>query len=89
MTAFDRYHYLGETDPSKPPAVLTVTYQCGHYATFATRSNIEGDCQAPGMCPKCAIPTTVKRPDLFGNVTDTHQTETELNGFRASQGALL
>ena len=32
---------------------------------------------------------TIKRPDLWGNVTATHQTEAELNGFRASQGALL
>jgi len=32
---------------------------------------------------------TIKRADLWGNVTDTHQTETELNGHRASQGALL
>ena len=32
---------------------------------------------------------TIKRADLWGNVTDTHQTEAELNGFRATQGALL
>lgn len=32
---------------------------------------------------------TVKRPDLFGGLHDTYQTETELNGWKASQGALL
>lgn len=32
---------------------------------------------------------TVKRPDLFGHVHDTYATETELNGFRPTQGALI
>ena len=32
---------------------------------------------------------TIKRADLWGNVIDTFATETELNGWRASQGALL
>lgn len=32
---------------------------------------------------------TVKRIDLDGNVTDTFQTESELNGWRASQGRLM
>ncbi len=32
---------------------------------------------------------TVKRVDIFGTVTDTYQTEAELNGIRASQGALF
>lgn len=35
-----------------------------------------------------AEPETVKRVDLEGNVTDTFQTEGELNGFRQTQGAL-
>jgi len=33
--------------------------------------------------------TTVKRPDLFGIVHDTHATETELNGWRETQAPLL
>ncbi|OGT54339.1 MAG: hypothetical protein A3E01_15350 [Gammaproteobacteria bacterium RIFCSPHIGHO2_12_FULL_63_22] len=33
-------------------------------------------------------PATVKRADLFGNVTDTYATEAELNGIRQSQGQL-
>lgn len=32
---------------------------------------------------------TVKRATLFDGVTDTYQTESELNGYRPSQGALL
>lgn len=32
---------------------------------------------------------TVKRASLWDGVQDTHQTEAELNGFRATQGALL
>lgn len=32
---------------------------------------------------------TVKRPDLFGNVTDTYATEAELNGWKPSQGKLI
>ena len=32
---------------------------------------------------------TVTKPDLFGNVHDTFQTEAELNGFSPSQGPLL
>jgi hypothetical protein len=32
---------------------------------------------------------TVKRPDLWGAVNDTFQTEAELNGIRDSQGRLL
>ena len=31
---------------------------------------------------------TVKRADLFGNVSDTYQTEAELNGIRQTQGGL-
>ena len=43
----------------------------------------------PMESPYHEVTATVKRADLWGNVTDTHQTEAELNGFRASQGALL
>ncbi len=32
---------------------------------------------------------TVKRVDLFGVVTDTYQTERELNGWRETQGKLI
>jgi hypothetical protein len=32
---------------------------------------------------------TVQRAALFGNVTDTHQTESELNGWKPRQGVLL
>lgn len=40
--------------------------------------------------PLCPIePASVKRPDLFGNVNDTYQTEAELNGWRQKQGSLL
>ncbi len=34
-------------------------------------------------------PATVQRVDLFGNMTDTFQTEAELNGHKASQGRLI
>lgn len=34
-------------------------------------------------------PETVKRATLWGDVHDTHQTETELNGWRERQGRLL
>lgn len=34
-------------------------------------------------------PATVKRADLFGAVTDTYQTEGELNGWRATQARLF
>jgi hypothetical protein len=43
-------------------------------------------------CDPNNVPTgvpTVKRADLFGNVVDTHKTEAELNGFRATQGKLV
>lgn len=36
----------------------------------------------------CGKPT-VKRLDIFGQVHDTYQTESELNGWRPSQGRLL
>ena len=39
--------------------------------------------------PAAERQATVKKPDLFGRVTDTFQTEAELNGFRQSQGRLL
>ena len=42
-----------------------------------------------GVKDRLEAAMTIKRPDLWGNVTGTHQTEAELNGFRASQGALL
>lgn len=35
------------------------------------------------------VESTVKRATLWDGVTDTHQTEAELNGWRATQGALL
>ena len=54
---------------------------------------------APGHCRDCNDETarrdaeadrpTVKRPDLFGNVIDSYRTESELNGWKATQGALL
>ncbi len=34
-------------------------------------------------------PETVKRADLFGNVTNTHQTEGEVNGWRERQYVLF
>lgn len=34
-------------------------------------------------------PETVKRVDLFGNVTDTFRSEAELNGFAVAQGRML
>lgn len=34
-------------------------------------------------------PYTVKRPDLFGAVHDTYQTERELNGIRETNGRLF
>ena len=53
------------------------------------------ECQ-PSDCvyPRCTDRTppeteTVKRADLFGNITDSHQTEAELNGWRESQGTLF
>lgn len=42
-----------------------------------------------GVAERLEAAMTIKRADLWGNITDTHQTEAELNGFRASQGALL
>lgn len=43
---------------------------------------------AGGEPPPDAASSTVKRVDLSGNVTDTFQTEAELNGIRAQQGAM-
>ena len=45
----------------------------------------------PDVCATCymAETATVKRASLFDGVIDTYQTETELNGHRATQGALL
>lgn len=40
------------------------------------------DCHTPAV-------ETVKRPDLFGNVTDTFASEGELNGFRPTQGRMI
>lgn len=39
--------------------------------------------------PQTYAVETVKRPDLFGHVHDTYATETELNGFKPTQGALI
>lgn len=41
------------------------------------------------VAERAARPFTVKRIDLFGNVRDTFQTETELNGFRPTQGRMI
>ena len=43
------------------------------------------------LCPMCGdqAEETVQRATLWDGVIDTHQTEAELNGFRATQGALL
>lgn len=41
----------------------------------------------PGQSP--AEGPTVKRASLWDGVVDTHATETELNGWRPSQGVLL
>jgi len=59
------------------------------------------DCYAERFCAECGEPmsvapgrackpaATVKRATLFDGIVDTYQTETELNGFRPTQGAML
>lgn len=61
----------------------------GHPASepHREREQLAVDRAFMSMC--AAAPETVKRADLFGNVIDTHATEAELNGWRASQGQLL
>jgi len=75
----------------------------GHSAVHNVGNGIEASSgqvpagqAASGQGLEAALPeavpaggTTVKRPDLFGNVHDTYQTEAELNGFRPTQGDLL
>lgn len=52
------------------------------------RFNHEPVLGRPHSCPG-PDRETVKRPDLFGTVHETYQTESELNGWRASQGRML
>lgn len=56
-------------------------------------SNQKHTHRAPAGCPPdeplIADEPTVKRLDMFGAVTDTHQTETELNGWKPTQCKLL
>lgn len=47
------------------------------------------DVSAEEELPQGRPEATVKRATLWDGVSDTYQTETELNGLRASQGALL
>lgn len=51
--------------------------------------------EADALCYDCTggrrieQPATVKRPDLFGTVHDTHATEAELNGYQPEQGRMF
>lgn len=47
------------------------------------------DAKAVTETAPTSLPATVKRVDLFGNVTDTYATEGELNGWREQQSALV
>lgn len=61
---------------------------CGHHLAYHRQAMPVGaciDCECPGY----AIPETVKRASLWDGIIETYQTETEMNGFRATQGALL
>lgn len=73
---------------------------CGMPATHTVGPDSEGACGTHAASygwihpydlpkPMVASAATVKRPDLWGNVTDTFATETELNGHRLTQGRLL
>lgn len=50
---------------------------------------VPSECDARERYAEAVERMTVKRPDLFGNVKDTYQTEAELNGWRVKQGSLL
>jgi hypothetical protein len=54
------------------------------------RERLEGD-NPSAPCGTAHHPreATVQRADLFGNIIDTHQTESELNGWKPKQGVLL
>lgn len=41
------------------------------------------------MREQCGVNRTVLRGQLWGAPVDTHKTETELNGFKATQGRML
>lgn len=79
-------HEAPEMHVRRAVAAEFVDSLCGHAYTVE-------DYTSRGLhVPPFAIgprASTVKRVDLWGAVTDTHQTEAELNGFRATQGALL
>ena len=66
---------------------------CRHCGEPRNSAELSTGATYTGWCHECratlATIATVKHADLWGNVMDTHQTEAELNGFRASQGALL
>lgn len=61
--------------------MIALTYSCGHTGTIAAPNDGGGACHAPKPCPDCWAPPTVKQSDLFGNIHDTRQTESELNGW--------
>ena len=54
-----------------------------------TRKGEAADCGFPVPPDMRPDRQTVKRPDLFGAVHETHMTESELNGWRPSQGRLI
>jgi hypothetical protein len=82
---------------------MTATFQCQECKTLIDDAELEILRQELGSdegesCPNCGSydvdiaphrSATIKRPDLWGAVNDTFQTEAELNGIRDSQGRLL
>lgn len=64
--------------------VSATTDKRGHHLTFELDNGEPHDCERQD-----APAPTVKRVTLWGDVEDTHQTETELNGWREQQGKLL
>ncbi len=80
----------------------TIHYRTPQYRTFCGISCTQDNSarsshpERPVTCSDCLDTVqpsdrgaTVKRVDLFGNVTDTFQTEAELNGHKATQGRLI
>lgn len=87
-----------ELDPTDCPR------GCGHHATAEHKNGVCIWCDCghdeamaalpPIEAPSVQVPVTIEAPTvarvaLDGTVTDTQATEAELNGWRASQGALF
>lgn len=76
-------------------ATATDCEHCGHHAAYHRHPSGCLDCECTWWnradYPEWVAPAeeTVKRAALWGGCVETYRTETEINGWRATQGLLM